>query len=589
MVQIEPLTSVVSVAQAQDVTLLILGTRGGEVLIVALGKSGQALSIHSEKFGITAANVAVSESLAYPKSVVVCCDSKSILLTDFQARHGIFRNKHSIWLIDANEPSKDSPAITSVTVPQHRLAAQRDATQLLFAAGSRILLTELQNYPGPVPRSLLVGGTPSKLIYSHSLGCLVVAVTAENKPTLKFIDPDTGEDLSRPTDKDNVAVDFISGLGKVGDRIFGLSEWEYRKDGDKWVFLLVTTRDGRLLIVSTNPPETNSDGTRGAIRYWTRTKKSGFDDPIYCVVGDAENLIFCAGDTIHWEVLDLEERKLKPMKTFELSSEATSIRVVNGKIVVVTKQDSLQVIDPAANTASESMSLAHIDPKSRSSTHLIEVAGGQEDSNVSMIILCDRASGVAGLWPPWQQPGKDCDIVFEGELPSSVRKFRRGRTRPGWEQARRSARFGIVPSTVDGADILGICLDGSMQHFTLLRMDIWMILRLIQNLAYVSPILYPFSHQDEADDFNPEPISDHSSGMQIDGDMLQRCLDQRLLETLFEPSARMERLVELLDNLDGGKWTAYLQEFATEDEKVRKREYVDLLYDILEYYLAPVV
>ncbi|CRK25020.1 hypothetical protein BN1708_018130, partial [Verticillium longisporum] len=59
------------------------------------------------------------------------------------------------------------------------------------------------------------------------------------------------------------------------------------------------------------------------IRHWTRYKKKVADQAIYAGVGDGADLFFCAGNILHWEALDLVEKKLKPKKTFALPSPAT--------------------------------------------------------------------------------------------------------------------------------------------------------------------------------------------------------------------------------------------------------------------------
>ncbi len=586
----EALVGIIPVHHGSDTTSIILGRRDGEVLAVTLAASGEVQATRSERFGQTAANILSLDSAPLPNSILVCCDSKLYFMADFDAERGYFRTKHHIWTVDAGDPTKPSARVTSATIPWQRLPGQEDGTQLLLTAGARILLAELQYQPLPIQRSIRVGGTPVKLIYSHSLECLVVAVIVNSKPTLVFLDPDTGEDLSRPTDKNGEAVDFISGLGRSGDMIYGLTEWEYHKAGDKWFFILVSTREGRLIIVSTNPSMPNPDGTRGKIQFWTRHKKATRDnEPIHCVLGFDENVMYCAKSTLHWEVLDHEEKKLKEMKTFELNSRATTLRAVNGKVLALTARDSLEIIDyTAEGPVSDQMMLTHVDPISRSAVHFIEVGAAKGSTTTSMILLCDRACGAVGLWIPWQQPGKDCEVVFEAQLPSSVLKFRFGRTRPIWQRGKRCPQYGLIPSTLDAAEILGIGIDGSLQHFTFLGVEIWRVLRFIQNLAYYSSTLYPYTYDEPDPDDDPEPELDHSVGMHIDGDMLQRSLEKRALEQLFARPGHFARLVELLDELEGGKWTAAWKTDRPASRDELRAKYFRLLYDVIEYYVAPV-
>lgn len=593
---------------------IVFGTRGGDVVTLTLGMAGSVKAANAEKLGLTATHVAFVEDANLKKAVLAVCDGRLSLMSNFDVRRATFRSMHMVWPEDASDTSKGSPFVSAVSVLRKSLPGHQSKTQLTLTAKTRILLAELHPQPRPAHRSLPVLGTPLKVIYSHMLDCLIVALkTLDDKPTLQFLDPDTGEDLSFPTDKYNEPVEFVSGLGKTGDHILGLDEWQYERHGDKWLFLLVSTKGGRLLVLSTVPVAKDQDGRRQKIRYWTRYKRSTAVEAIYSVVGWNNNVFYCMGSTLYWDQLDVEDRRLRTQGTFELASFATSLRIVNGRIIALTDRDSVEIISMMGENAGE-MTLHHADSESRSAAHMIEIGDGAADgSGSSAVLLSNRSCGVAGLFVPWQQPGRDCEVIFEAELPASVRKLARGRTRPIWQQARRDVRYGLLPSTLDGAEILGMCIDGSLQHFTLLSIPIWRILRLIQNLAFTTPTLYPFLYEEAGADFDEEPEVDKSYGMQIDGDMLQRCLNKRALEELFASTPRTKRMFELLEELDNGRWTAEIRKSCRsqeaeadvedredvddtdggEDRRRRQKEkksgYLALLYDILEYYLAPVL
>src|SRR5699024_10897718 len=124
------------------------------------------------------------------------------------------------------------------------------------------------------------------------------------------------ETLSVPSDKDHNPSDFVSGLGYPGDRIYGLYEWLYVKDGRTFAFILVATKDGRLLIISVNRVKARAgDGQVKRLHYWTRYKKV-LGEPIYSIVGDDLGIIYCVDKVVHWEVLDLVEKKLRPMGAY---------------------------------------------------------------------------------------------------------------------------------------------------------------------------------------------------------------------------------------------------------------------------------
>ncbi|KAK3368990.1 mono-functional DNA-alkylating methyl methanesulfonate N-term-domain-containing protein [Lasiosphaeria ovina] len=572
---------------------ILLGTRSGDVISVS--DIAGSISVEGEKFGKTTADVTCTyhTNNADP-TVLVSCDKNLVLLGAYDAGSSQTdplqpRTKSRVWVVDASNLGSAPPPVdfgVAVNIPSQ----SSDITPILVVSGARLLLADMNHTPGPVHRHIPVDGTPIKLIYSQSLRCLIAAVNIGNKPTLKFIHPDSGEDIGQPTDRSGIPADFISGLGKSGDRIFGLTEWEYTKGDNTWRFVLVATREGRLIVVSTERGGSQEGGPL-VIRYRTKFQKR-YERPIYSVLGYEEGVICCVGQTIHWDVLDTVEKKLKHVKSFEVGSPATSLRISNGKLLALTSRDSLEIIDQSGLEDAVT-GLSHVDPRRRNAIHLMEVAGAQPEEPLgNIILLADRDCGVGGLWVPWQVPGKDCELVFEAELPTSIRRFRRGRTRPVWEQGRHRPKYGRLVSTVDDAEILGISLDGSMQHFTLLSMDTWRFLRFIQNVALASHELFSFTCESrrgdhDTDNLEPtpsmEPLVGRGTDMQVDGDLLRRCLDKRILERLMSPPSRESRFTELLDELDDGQHTAGL---AAEGDRDR---YFGLAYEILDYFLQPVL
>ncbi|KAK0619881.1 mono-functional DNA-alkylating methyl methanesulfonate N-term-domain-containing protein [Immersiella caudata] len=562
---------------------IFVGTRSGEVI-----KLSDLKVPEYERYGSTTVKITSgrNSNITGP-TLLITCDKHLVLLRDNGTESSLSHASRSkdrlrVWAVDESKPSALS-ATVDYAIPTEIPCGSPETTPILMVSGTKLLFAEVQEQPGPVHRHLPVSGTPMKVIYSHHLQCLVAAVNKEDKPTLMFIDPDTGEDLGRPMDKKtNTAVDFISGLGKKGDRIFGLTEWDFKKDGNVWRYILVTTRDGRMIVVSTSRGEAREDRS-STIKYWMQFQRKGYDRPVYSVVGYDEGLIYCVGQTIHWDVLDAVDKKLKEVKTFALGSPATSLRIANGKLMALTSRDSLEIIDHAP-AEGDSTGQSHVDPKARNAIHMIEVAGTQPEEPLGGIVLvADRDCGVSGLWVPWQSHGRDCEVVFEAELPTSIRRFRRGRTRPIWEQGHHYPKYGRLVSTLDDAEILGISLDGSLQHFTLLNLDAWRLLRFIQNIALTNEELYPFTHEqiDDYSDFDPEPRMDRGLEMHVDGDMLRRCLEKRALQRLLSWPAHENRFVELLAALDDGEHVAGWTLTAS------REQLFTLAYDILDYFLRP--
>jgi hypothetical protein len=580
---VEAPTSVIILEETAESTLLMVGTRSGHVITIQLdGQTSSAASTYLERLGEMSVELFKAGPPYEDLSAFAVCDTGLVLLTkDKSMPRSRYKRRQQVVITDGTNAAASSPPVTSVAIIPHALPSFYNRAPLMILTGSRILAAELHLQPQAVPRHIPINGTPTKLLYSSALECLVVAMRIGDRPTIMFLDPNTGTDLSRPTDKDGNGLEFVSGLGSHQDRIYGLHEWLYSKDNKTWLFLVVTTK-GRLIILSTQTAGADpTDERPRQIRYWTRHKKKVSDEPVYSIVADADTLIYCAGRTLHWEALNVEEKRLTLVRSYELDSPASSLRVVNGKIYALTQKHSLVVIDQNAQ-------LIHCDEVSRPSAHMIDMGDSVSDMTLwPVTLLCDRQRGLAGVWIPWKQPGREFKVLFEGQLPASMRKLRRGRTRPIWARGeQRPVRYGLTASTVDGAEVFGMGLDGSLQHFTLLSLQAWRFMRLIQNLALTSKKLYPHTYHrlPKDEDIDPEPVNQPKINMHINGDMLQRCFDDRMLEELIMGNGSGSDLLrEYLDDLDGGKWTT---DFQDEDGLDK---YFELAYDVLYYFLAPVL
>lgn len=588
---LEAVTSICAVEIDPNVPVLVMGTRCGHLITMRTSQCAQGqLPWITETLGISPVEIfPAPEASGRKQMVFASCDSNLVMLSDYSPRKRCFCTKSVVVPTDSNDLGMPSPPVHSICCLNESLSGHSGHTSLLMLAGSRILMTDIWPHIGHIPRCIPLEGTPSRVIYSRTWRCLVVAVIKYNRPTLEFIDPDTGAAISDPSDKDQNSSEFISGLGHEGDRIFGLHEWLYVKDGRTFSFILVTTKDGRLLIVSLKEtPTMTEDGPSRRLKYWTRYKKL-FTGQIGSIVGDADGLIFCVDRTLHWEVLDLVDKKLKPMKEYELDSTVVSLRIVDGKIHALTLTNSLEIIEHRTGTGTD-MALLHTDQVARRTVHMMDIGCSREGSEAGPVtLLADYKNGFAGVWVPTGQDSQELQTVFEGLLPSSVRRFVRSWSRPPWVAADRSLRFGALRSSNDGAEMLGVTLDGALHQFTLIEVELWRLLSLIQTLAYRSPILYPLYNPalgdtpaDEDTDLEPQL---HPRLMHIDGDILQKCLEGQLLEKLLGDGDGLDLFCEYLDGIEGGLCTVAFRD-STEEEG-RHTKYFEVAYDILGYLLAP--
>lgn len=586
---IELINTIVVVAESTQQTSLALGSRSGHLITVQLsGTAPFHRRIFGERLGAAALEVLPVDEPFLPGSVLVCCNDALLLLRDFQARRpGRFATRHRVWVTDLKHPATASvPVISAASIPTDQGGSNR--IPLVLLSGERMSFTELYLQAGPVPKRLPLPGTPVKLLYSQTLQCLVVAVQIGQQPTILFMDPETGEDLSLPQDKHGNVTTFITGMGNQGDRIHAVYDWLFARDGMTFHYLIVTTAGGRLLLVAPKKEESRDpEGNRRTrIRFSTkyRMKEAA---PIYSIVGDDDGIVYCAGNVLHWDVLDAVEKKLVRKKSYGLNSPAISLRVVNGKIYALTLSDSLVVIDHKLEHAHGDMTQIHADQVTRKANHFFDVGDGADEQlawPVTLLAGMDRY--FTAVWTPWQEPGRELELVAEGRLPASVRKLQRGHVRPEWVATEHTPRYGSIPSTVDGADVLGVCLDGSVLHFSLVNTQAWRFLRLVENLALRSRELFPYSYEVsliDDEEYDAEAKETPKSMKHIDGDLLQRCVDNRALENIISEDSDIDLLREYLDDLEDGKWTAPFQD-ANDISR-----YFDLAYDILDYYLAPVL
>jgi hypothetical protein len=586
------------VRESDTSTELIAGTRCGHLLTLKISdQTSKQITWNSEAMGVAPVDVFPTQgTFDGGVAAMACCDNNLIMMSNFSFPKLRFHKKNFVWLTDSNDPSMPSPSVHSAFDLGFSLSGYSGHMSLMLLAGSRLLFADIWPHFSLVPRCLPLNGTPTRVIFSQAWNCLVVGLLQDGKSTLAFIDPDTGSHIAYASDKDKKPSEFISGLGHTGDRIYGLSEWLYVKDGRTFAFLLVTTREGRLLIVSVNKIDHQPDvggGTR-RLQYWTRYKKV-MGKPIYSVVGDDDGIIYCVDKTIHWDVLDLAEKKLRPMKQYDVDSPVTSLQVSNGKIFALTTMHSLEVIDHRAGGETD-MALIHTDAISRNTIHMIDIGteeGHQTIGNWPVTMLSDHRGALFGVWIPWGQKNKEFRTIFEAILPSSIRRLIRARSRPLWQELEsQDHHYGVIASDEDGSEVFGVSLDGSLRHFTLINLELWRVLSLIQNLALRSRLLNAFggtaSDSDSVmldDEFDIEPRV-HSKLMHVDGDVLHHCLRSRLLESIVGVADGLDLFCEYLDGLGSGRWTDEFRDGVGNSEE-RNAAYFRLGYDILEYVLAP--
>ncbi|KAH6687950.1 thermotolerance protein [Plectosphaerella plurivora] len=585
---LEQITSMVMFSnKAHSRPLLVLGLRGGHLVTVAQHDGAEDFSITREQLGagaevIAEVSVFPTNNPALPGTILVCCDDVVLLLGDYDGRHptGRFRTKQKIIANDVQTPGAASPPVHFATSMAHGFG-HSDHVSMLLLSGDQILVAEMSRRTQCVPRSHKVNGTPMKILFSHQLRCLVVAVRPRAGGTvLALIDPDTGDDIGAAV-HNNTAVTYLRGLNEDTGRVQSMAEWYYETEGRTFHFLVLTTVDGRLHIIKADPSmEAGPAGVQRRRIYYSMRNKISDNSAIHGFVGHGPNLFFCAGSVLHWHVLDTREKKFKPKKRLKLPSEAISLQYSNGRIQALTRLHSLLLIDPRHDDDESELVITHSEARSRRATHSIDM-GSSDGPPWPISLVCEQGHEMAGLWipppgaargAPGEASGEEAhgeyQVVFAGKLSAAIRRLRRGQTRPQWQLSDRApAKYGHLASTVDGAQVLGMGLEGSLHHFTLVDEKGLRILKVLQKMCLDSRLTCPFPSK--------PPARNH-----IRGDILQRCLERGhgvVERLLVEDRAAATALREALDELEGGRWAGSSEE-----------DYVSLIYDILEYYLAPV-
>ncbi|RYC55220.1 hypothetical protein CHU98_g10988 [Xylaria longipes] len=573
---------------------IVIGKRDGDVLTIQLvnnHQTGKRLTVtRTNHFGVSPSHVFTGMVLDTGPSTLVCNDAGIAIMkeADGQSNAGCLEEISRIWLTDANEPHSTSPTINSVA-RLHEIPGYGDSTWAMVA-GPHILITELQSHPAPVPRYMPIEGTPLDVLYSERLEALVAVVKKSGIPSLHFFDPVTGADLSHPVmkvpdqdDEQYVDVNYITYLGNSNIKIVSLMSWRYKNKGKpyEWFAILARSGDsqGRLLVVSVEQEvAVTTTGRSRQIRFWTQFHRKIKDGLPRSGTTDDDGLFLNFGKTLEYHVI--EDKKFKTAMRYDLPSPATSLEVVDGHLHVLTSHHSLLILDYKSDAAlkSQRMLELHTDEVARNGLHSIDVGSsiGIKERQ-KLILVSDPMCGVYGLW----SSGRNSDtsnfqLIFRAHLTVSIRKFVSGYTRPRW--ARDELRYEDKRAPSDRRDIIGLAIDGSLTQFSILHEDTWRLLRYIQNLTMASEGTCPLpAGYDSTETTQLDPRSLAKTKMHVDGDILQQCLEKRLLERIVTTPQDISRLEELLLPLR-------LSPYQTPDEMSPAFEYA---YSVLEYYLAP--
>ncbi len=137
------------------------------------------------------------------------------------------------------------------------------------------------------------------------------------------------------------------------------------------------------------------------------------------------------------------------------------------------------------------------------------------------------------------------------------------------------------------SELLGLSITGSLSQYTILDAPTWELFRFLLDLAIRSPAVCEFTYRHSKVPMGLlGPVTEPKIMMHIDGDILKRCLELRVLEDLLSlgritPNAGeiFSRFVQLLQ--------AMHQETLPKD--VAPAVYVEQAYEDLAFFLRPVM
>uniref|UniRef100_UPI003D7F9638 M13 family metallopeptidase n=1 Tax=Pedobacter sp. TaxID=1411316 RepID=UPI003D7F9638 len=320
-------------------------------MFLALSQTDGQLKFDMERFGETTVGLTHhSHNDSGEPFILVTCDRNLVFLGDHchDSVRFPFRKQLRVFPVDEGSLSAATPPVdfgASVNYP----TSAPNTSSVLMVSGSKVLLAELHHMASPVQRHIPINGTPTKILFSANLQCLIVAVNKPSGTSLLFIDPESGKDLGQACEKKSeprAPNEDIHGLGKPDDRIFGLVEWVYTSMQKVWRYIVVTTRQGRIIVIST-ARIAGSVGEGPKIEYWRQFQKRHTAGPVYSVVGVKTGLVYCAGNTLVRDDLDLENRKLKTIREEVLGSPATSLAIAqySAELLALTSRDSVQMFN----------------------------------------------------------------------------------------------------------------------------------------------------------------------------------------------------------------------------------------------------
>lgn len=490
--------------------LLICGLRSGALYSVvfhpeAKSKFGADSMVNFSQSAVKLMQHPNSRRIAYAMNGLDTC------LLSWDGRGASSLDISNIWISDKQRPGLVQGAVATCThmPPADRLVSSDLADTLVMISGDDFLVTSLDRKPTVVPRQILLGGTPNRLIYAEQQRSLVSASMCYDVPS--------SLPQAKPEEKRQIwpAIDFVPSRSseisftydmQPGERVYALLEWSVTLSDDKtYSFILV---GGSYVSRSKGRTKGRIKFLQPVNRDWevvdvTESRTITFEDPVYALalIGDY-TYAACVGKKVIVNRFSVQDTKWEQIcAPFELPSPGIYISFDGVSIHVSTIQDSHITLElQSSNTGPESessfehyLAIEQQAPRADAllSHEFFECGEADVDraallaSKHGQIIGLSLEGSDSGTWP-WEKGAKP--VFTEALLPRSVTRIRRSNIRPPWRYVESDGS----PNT----EFVACATDGTLLGITHMPSDSVLLSRLswLQRLCEWSEVISPHSH-----------------------------------------------------------------------------------------------
>lgn len=373
----------------------------------------------------------------------------------------------------------------------------------------------------PVPRRIPIRGSPKRMVYSQYLKKLVVGYSFEEedessgiiqrfvRPQIDFIDPDSPFATALTIDIADDSGDAIpvsdqgKPTGAAGEKITALIDWNPTDGKNNYHMIVVGTERpvdlprGRLIYVTARPrPGSSPQQIDSTVKY-----VHNYEEPIRSMAPYGScSLVFTTGKEVILQKFDLSTKRWRRCDRYQLESPGVSISVREPHIYISTTKESLVVL----KVSEDNISLFANDGMQRGGLHHTRLQGGYPITMTS-----SRGGSVVGL----SEMG--VTSVDKTALPAFKANMQHSSV--------RLLQSKLPPTSKTSQVIYGTTIGGSVYRFAIMKEHEWRLLRFIQNVCMIDPIICPFSPRNKSKAINNvEPSTTKPDFMHINGDILGR-------------------------------------------------------------------